>query len=400
MTEDNGQVRPQLIGELFGDISRGDLSRFDKPQAAQTEAPATRIVGPTIKPPPAVRPSTIDYGGMTCRELFDHVDDTVYYVPGMFVADQPCIIGGAPKSLKTLVALDLSISLTTGTPVFGEFKVPVPVRVGMMSGESGVSIIRRNAITICESRGLDLRAVDGLIVAGKLPKFGDARHGVAVSKFIEQHKLKVLIVDPAYLCMPGVDPGNVFAQGELLGSMNTLCADRGCALVIIHHTKHVGVGPRAVPELGDIAWSGFSEWARQWILLGRREKYIPGTGLHKLWLNVGGSAGHQLLRAADINEGTPGNRRWVVELRRAEEVRQREGGEQDEAATTKRNLGKLLEIAAKFPGGETMSILKEECVLKSDPFKAALALALANGKLVTCKIVKNNRAENAFKLAQ
>ncbi len=73
-------------------------------------------------------------------------------------------------------------------------------------------------------------------------------------------------------------------------------------------------------ELADIAWSGFAEFARQWLLLSRREPYIDGTGEHRLYLRSGGSAGHSALIHLDASEGIQPNRHWQIDAKSYGEV--------------------------------------------------------------------------------
>lgn len=82
--------------------------------------------------------------------------------------------------------------------------------------------------------------------------------------------------------------------------------------------------PYEPAELENIAWAGFQEFVRQWILLNRRVKYDPDQGKHhELWMSVGGSAGHSGLWGVDVNEGVrddPGGRRWDVQTLEANEA--------------------------------------------------------------------------------
>jgi hypothetical protein len=66
-------------------------------------------------------------------------DDTAHswLIEGIAVAGEPLLIGGPKKSLKTSLALDLAISLATGSTFLGRFTVPTPRSVVLFSGESG-----------------------------------------------------------------------------------------------------------------------------------------------------------------------------------------------------------------------------------------------------------------------
>ncbi len=87
-------------------------------------------------------------------------------------------------------------------------------------------------------------------------------------------------------------------------------------------------------EITDIAFSGVEQWARQFILLSRREKYTM-DGNHKLFFKYGGSAGHGGLYDLDIYEGVIDDdfrgRVWDVTLVKAAEAMEKTGREGREA---------------------------------------------------------------------
>jgi hypothetical protein len=110
------------------------------------------------------------------------------------------------------------------------------------------------------------------------------------TKFVKDYACEVLIIDPAYLCLElGDQAGNLFSVGKNFNKISEVGRETGCTIIIIHHNrKATRESPFTSPELESIAWSGFQEWARKWILLRRREEY---AGTDRLWLSVGGSAG-------------------------------------------------------------------------------------------------------------
>ena len=129
-----------------------------------------------------------------------------YLIDGILVADQPMIVAGPQKSLKTSLLLDLAISLSCGGHFLGMFPVNRRAKVAFMCGESGMATIRETCIRITEKAGVEFRDLS-LIFSPDLPRFDDAHHHDALGEFLTADAIEVLILDPAYLCMPGDNAG-------------------------------------------------------------------------------------------------------------------------------------------------------------------------------------------------
>ena len=235
------------------------------------------------------------------------------------------------KRLKTSVLVDLAFSLATAGYFLGKFRVPVAVAAGIMSAESGLATLKETIHAAARAAGVDPSTVHNLIISDRVPQLNSLEHLDAVTEFLDRFGLVVLIIDPAFLAMDGADAGNLFIQGQLLRRISELCQERGVTLVLCHHTrKAAGVAYEPL-ELASISWSGFAEFARQWLLINRREPYIPGTGSHRLWLTVGGSVGHGGLWGLNVEEGVytvEDGRYWQVKVLDPSEVKETAQGPQ------------------------------------------------------------------------
>ena len=274
-----------------------------------------------------------------------------------------------------------------------------------MSGESGLATIQETARRIAISMGVQLADIGGLIISDQLPVLGNAAYIAALRTMVTGDEIEILILDPAYLCLPtDGNEASLFAMGALLREISELCAELGVTLVLIHHTKKGIAEPFAPPELEGIAWAGFQEWARQWILLGRRERYEPGTGLHKLWLSAGGSAGHSSLWAVDADEGTFDGttpRKWEVSISKAtdaiERAQQSDAERRNQQADKKRTVQleadrkAIVQVMVKYTSGETKSVIKDRTGIRSGRLDAAIASLLADSTFLDCEIVRANR---------
>lgn len=355
-------------------------------------------------------PQTFDT--LTSRELDDGAFALDYFVADMLVKSQPCVLAGPKKCLKTNILIDLTLSLASQAKFLNEFYVAKPVRVALVSGESGQATIQETARRVARSKPWNnLTDYENAFWCFDLPKLGQPDTAKTIIAYVQKHELDVLVLDPAYLCMPlGDSAGNLFLVGVMLADLTKVTAETGCTIILCHHTKKSVNDPFAAPELENISWSGFQEWARQWILLGRREAYDPEqAGSHRLWLSVGGSAGHSGLWALDIEEGSRkdiGGRRWDVQVTTAsvaiaQTIEQREEKKSERAdersvARIEVDAAKLLKVYQRTPEGTTAKAAREEAAWSGTRFAPANAKLLNDQKICPCQVTRSNRRFDGF----
>lgn len=343
---------------------------------------------------------------MTSSEFAEADFRQEYLIRHVLVAAQPCIVGGPKKALKTGILTDLAISLGTGTPFLSHesFEVPNQVRVLFLSGESGGFKIRASAQAAVEQRGRNLKDAD-ILWGFELPQLANRAHLDDIAELIEKREIHVLIIDPAYLCLlaggQSINAADVFAMGSLLRDVGRIGEQTGCTLILAHHTKKKHPKERLQStDLDDLSMSGFAEWARQWLLLGRRSPY-QSDGTHELWLNVGGSAGHSGAYVVTVDEGDENARLWLPMVDYASHYIEQANLEKSTLRAEKR-IGSIqnciLETLKSLPGGETQSVLREAC--KPQPSSSEMNLLLAGlverGCLKRCRVVKNGREYPGF----
>jgi hypothetical protein len=222
------------------------------------------------------------------------------------VRKEPVVLGGPTKSLKTNMLVDLCVSLATATPFLGHFDVPSRMRVSIASGESGLPTLQETFRRVCRFKGIDAAGVsDWLRWCFKLPTLSDLTD---VAEFVEpltEHSAEIVAIDPLYLCLGAdIDEKSIMKMGATLRSVGEMLVAKNIQPLIVHHANRKL--ERGQPMgLEHLAYVGLAEFARQWLLVSRREEY-EHDGVHKLWLVVGGSAGFTGKYCVDVTEGAQG----------------------------------------------------------------------------------------------
>jgi hypothetical protein len=356
---------------------------------------------------------------MTSQELEESDLRHSWLIKNVLVQDQPALLGGPKKSMKTSVMLDMAVSLGSGRRFLGRFEVPERKAVAVLSGESGQITIRETALRIARAKGVKLG--DCQVLWGfELPRLGVEEDLSVLAGVLRENNVGVVFIDPAYLCLlsgsPDLQANNMFQVGPLLMRVARLCQEAGATVVLVHHTSKQATMNRALAgdplDLEDLAYAGFQEFARQWLLVNRRQKYTPGSGLHELWLNIGGSAGHSGCWGIDVDEGRLNDdfsgRRWDVQVRTMEEAygsvvearRVKKEGEkrQKEAEQNMR----VREAMRRFPDGETMTKISAAAGLEPRVVGPILEVMVERGAAVRTQVTKSggrgNRTYDGYRL--
>lgn len=273
----------------------------------------------------------------------------------LLVRKEPCIVFGPSKTLKTSIIVDLAISLATGSQSLNFFDVPHPRRVLLISGESGPASLQSVAKRVCESRGINLADVGEMLKwEFSVPPLSDDEALSTLRKLLEKHLCEVLVIDPAYLALltggtaSADSASNMFSMGPLLSRVVQACKDADAQLLLVHHcNKKIAIGDE--PDLSHIAYTGFEQFARQWIGINRLEPFSH-DGQHKLVMVAGGSAGHGGKWVVAINEGQLDEdftgRRWDVSTEPFVEAVARDKQEKRSAKEEKREAQVLADLLA------------------------------------------------------
>ena len=263
---------------------------------------------------------------LTCGEFLAKEYKRDWLIKDVLVTGEPAVLGGPKKCLKTSMLLDLVIALSTKTPFLGKFEVPNMVPSMVLSGESGGATLQETIHRICRDRGI-APPTDTLLIGETLPQLSVPEHLMVLRSEIIAHQIGFCAIDPAYLCTlqkgSSESSSNVFAIGTILLGLSQIGAETGCTVAVIHHAKKPpGREEYRQPELGDMTGAGWQEWMRQWIILNHRERMRDGQ--FKLWMLVGGSAGHHGTFAVDVDEGHPEDpllgRDWKVVVNTEDEL--------------------------------------------------------------------------------
>lgn len=200
-----------------------------------------------------------------------------WLVKGIWAKGAKGFIAGDPKTYKSTAAIDLAISVATGKPFLGHFPV--------VSRGPVLYVDEENQSGLTQARFSQILQFKGLQKQGYIPDQRIKRVHIAskegfrltnddsitwIKKYVAENEIKLVILDPLYYVAQGV-PENGEEMIDLLVDLDTLAAQMGVALIIIHHFKKQSRdNPADADDFQRMSGTGaFGRWFESILMMSR-----------------------------------------------------------------------------------------------------------------------------------
>jgi hypothetical protein len=202
-----------------------------------------------------------------------------WLVEGLWIEEGVGMIAGPPKSAKTWLAIDLAISVASGTPCLGRFQVPEPRRVLLYAAEDGAAIVRQRIEAICAHRGVPIERIPLFVITADSIRLDTPTDQARLARTVEGVQPPLLILDPLVRVYGSIDENFVGDVSALLAYLRSLQRASGCAIALVHHARKNG--PTSSPGQTLRGSSDFHAWGDVNLYLRRKGQDLQLTIEHR-----------------------------------------------------------------------------------------------------------------------
>jgi len=199
-----------------------------------------------MKPLPVVR----------AADLARQTPDERWLIRDMWSLAAQGVVGGAPKSCKSWLGLDMAVSVASGTDCLGRFAVEQPGPSLVYLAEDAEPAVRTRIEAICLHRGLPLDRLDLHVITSPVLRLDRPADQQRLEETVRRHQPRLLVLDPL-VRLHQVDENSAQEISRLLGALTALSRRHEVAIIVVHLSakKHRSRPGQALRGSSDLhAW--------------------------------------------------------------------------------------------------------------------------------------------------
>lgn len=170
------------------------------------------------------------------REIGSQVHGPSWLIEPLWPHSAVGIVGGQPKSWKSWLALDLAVSVASGTPCIRHYPVARQGISLVYLAEDALASVRQRIECICASRGLELDRLDIRVITEPVLRLDLETDRLRLRDLVAELRPLLIVLDPL-VRLHRLDENNCQEISELLGYLRELQRAHEVSVVLVHHTS-------------------------------------------------------------------------------------------------------------------------------------------------------------------
>lgn len=195
-------------------------------------------------------------------ELPEQPANDGWLVEGLWSQLAVGFIAGHPKVGKSWLALDLAVSVASGTDCLGRFKVHRTGPALAYLAEDPLPRVRERIGSLCAHKGIPLAGLELSVITAPCLWLDREEDRASLDEALGRLKPRLLVLDPL-IRLHGLDENRSTEIAGLLGFLRLLSRKHELSIVVVHHMskksrRHLGQALRGSSDLH--AWSDSSAY--------------------------------------------------------------------------------------------------------------------------------------------
>jgi len=224
-------------------------------------------------------------------EIVPPATDEEWLVESIWGRSAVGILGGCPKSCKSWLGLELSVSVASDTPCLGRFPVRAPGPALVFLAEDALPQVRERIEGLCGLRRRRIEDLDLFVITEPVLKLDDPGCRERLDRTVERYAPRLLLLDPL-IRLHSCDENSSTEISGLLGHLRELERRHGVSIVLVHHASkrrraHPGQSLRGSSDLHAFADStAFLERKEERVVLTLEHRFAAAPAPMTLALSI------------------------------------------------------------------------------------------------------------------